>query len=82
MFNNAAFPASLDEEKFHAWLEEGRKDIRYRFMVVVWDSYDEMYKPVYVEDHEALYAFERYGSTPNREAMVAAYDLYSESKVV
>lgn len=55
--------------------------MNYRFMVVVWDSYDKAYKPIYVEDHEALYQFERFGDTANREAMVAAYDIYSESKV-
>lgn len=82
MYDNAAFPAPLEEEIFAQWLEQGRNDnIGYRFMLVVWDTYDLAYRPIYVEDFDALRAFARYGDTPEREAMVAAYDLYSESKV-
>lgn len=82
MFDGSAFPQSLEENVFESWLEKGRESkIGYAYLLVVWDAYDEKYLPVYKEDRESIDAFERYESSTGRESLVAAYDLYSESRV-
>ncbi len=82
MFDGAAFPQSLEEDIFDSWLEKGRlSKIGYTYMLVVWDAYEAIYLPVYVEDREKIKDFERYESSTGRESLVAAYDLYSETRV-
>ncbi|GAA5031742.1 hypothetical protein GCM10011506_20100 [Marivirga lumbricoides] len=82
MFDGSAFPASLDEAIFENWLEKGRDSkIGYAYLLVVWDAYDQKYIPVYKEGREAIETFEKYESSTGRESLVAAYDLYSESRV-
>jgi hypothetical protein len=80
MFDNSEFPKSLDEEVFDQWLEAGRKArTGYHYLLVVWDDYDSSYKPVYVEQREEISA---YRNPRNRERFIAAYDLYSESRIL
>jgi hypothetical protein len=82
MFNGAAFPKPLEESVFADWLEAGRgSKIGYKYMLIIWDNYDDDYQPVYVEDRESIKKYERYESSTGRESLVAAYDLYSESRV-
>jgi hypothetical protein len=82
MFDGAGFPASLDEETFDTWFELGRQSkIGHSYMLVIWDDYDSVYLPVYVEDKEMISSYEMYGAATSRESLVAAYDLYSESRV-
>ncbi|WP_185152869.1 hypothetical protein [Fulvivirga aurantia] len=50
-------------------------------MLVIWDTYDNAYKPIYAEKLEAVEGYERYNNATGREALIAAYDLYTESKV-
>lgn len=82
MFDGAAFPQPLEEDIFDSWLEKGRQSkIGYTYMLVVWDAYEEVYLPVYVEDRDKINDFEKYESSTGRESLVAAYDLYSETRV-
>jgi hypothetical protein len=82
MFEGPDYPQPLEESVFENWLEEGRASkMPYAYLLVVWDELENRYLPVYVEDREGLSSYERYGSTPERQSLVAAYDLYSESKV-
>lgn len=82
MFNGAAFPKVLEESVFEDWLETGRASkIGYKYMLIIWDNYDDDYQAVYVEERESIYKYERYESSTGRESLVAAYDLYSESRV-
>lgn len=82
MFDGLDFPQSLDEEVFDNWLENGRQaKIGYSYLLIVWDSFESSYMPVYAENREALQHYEKYQTATGRESLVAAYDLYSESRV-
>ncbi|HTJ49616.1 MAG TPA: hypothetical protein VL443_09200 [Cyclobacteriaceae bacterium] len=83
MFNGPDFPKSLDEEVFNRWLENGRQSkIGYNYLLVVWSGYDSTYRPVYAERRDEIGEYETYKSSTDRESLVAAYDLYSESRIV
>ena len=80
MFDGPDFKKSLDEEVFNSWLENGRTSkLGHKFLLVVWDEYESAYQPVYVENREEITEFK---SSSSREKLVAAYDLYSESRIV
>ena len=82
MFDNTDFPKSLDEAEFDQWLEKGRDSkIGYAYLLIVWDAFDEVYLPVYVEEREQINSYESFRTSSVRESLVAAYDLYSESRV-
>jgi len=82
MFEGPDFPHSLQEETFNQWLEDGRSSkISYNFMLVVWDSYDSRYRPVYAKHRHEFEEYERYGEAKGREALIAVYDLYSEVRI-
>ncbi|MGK7390122.1 MAG: hypothetical protein ACNS60_07215 [Candidatus Cyclobacteriaceae bacterium M2_1C_046] len=82
MFDSNQFPAALDNELFEQWLEEGRQSlISYSFLLIVWDDFESAYKPVYAENRNEIDQFERYGQAKGHESLVAAYDLFSESRV-
>lgn len=79
MFEGRDFPKALDEELFNQWLENGRRSkIGYHYLLVVWDDSDVAYRPVYIETREGISAY----SGGLRERVIAAYDLYSESRIV
>ncbi|MBL0745555.1 hypothetical protein [Chryseolinea lacunae] len=83
MFNGPDFPKSLDEEVFNLWLDNGRQSkIRYTYLLIVWDEYEAAYRPVYAERREEIGEYEIYKTSIGRESLVAAYDLYSESRIV
>ena len=83
MFEGADFPGSLDEAVFESWLEKGRESrIGYHYLIILWDTLEMSYVPVYVETREQLEGYERYGQSTGRESLVAVYDLYSESRVL
>lgn len=83
MFNGPDFPKALDEETFNGWLEAGRLDkLGYRYLLVVWDELDTSYRPVYARQRDEIERYELYKSSITRESLIAAYDLYSESKIV
>lgn len=83
MFDGNDFPKSLNEDVFDAWLEKGRESkISYRFLLIVWDAFENDYQPVYIEERAKISEYERYQTSTGRESLVAAYDLYSESRVL
>lgn len=83
MFDSPEYPASLDEAIFETWLEDGRASkIAYAYLLIVWDEIESRYLPVYAEARSEIEGYERYGDSPVRQLLVAAYDLYSESKIL
>jgi hypothetical protein len=83
MFEGSDFPKSLDEEVFNLWLENGRlSKIGYNYLLVVWDEYESSYRPVYAEHRDEIGTYEPYKASKGRESLVAAYDLYSESRII
>lgn len=83
MFDGSDFPKSLDEAVFNLWLENGRlSKIRYHYLLIVWDGYESTYRPVYAERRDEINEYERYETSTGRESLIAAYDLYSESRIV
>ena len=82
MFNGPDFPKPLDEDLFNTWLEAGRLDkLGYQYLLVIWDEYDGEYRPSYSRDRDEIEQYEKYKSSVGRESLIAAYDLYSESKI-
>jgi len=83
MFDGPDFPKALDEELFETWLEKGRdQQIGNKYLLVIWDSLDEDYKPVFVDKRSDIAHYEDYGSAVSQESLIAAYDLYSESRIM
>lgn len=81
MFEGRDFPKALDEEVFNQWLENGRlSKIGYKYLLIIWDEFDSAYQPVYTEDRNDVNQYDR--SALSRERLVAAYDLYSESRIL
>lgn len=82
MFNGPDFPKPLDEAVFDRWIEAGKQQkLGYQYLLVVWDEYDAAYRPVYVQQRAEIEHYEKYKASTARETLVAAYDLYSESRV-
>ena len=82
MFDGSDFPTSLDEELFNDWLEAGRNSkLSYAYLLIIWDELDAKYLPVYTEYRKKIQDYERYPGASSNESLIAAYDLYSESKV-
>lgn len=80
MFEGADFTKSLDEEVFDLWLENGRENrLNPNYLLIIWNDLESEYQPIYLENREEVYD---YRPTPGRERLVAAYDLYSESRIV
>jgi hypothetical protein len=79
MFEGQDFPKALEEEVFNGWLETGRLSrIGYSHLVIVWDDYESAYHPIYVAHRSEI---DTYKTSNGRERFIAAYDLYSESKI-
>jgi hypothetical protein len=80
MFDGPGFSKPLDEELFNRWLENGRESkIGYHYLLIVWDDYESNYRPVYIEKRDQL---NEYRTSDSRERLIAAYDLYSESRIL
>jgi hypothetical protein len=80
MFEGPDYPKALDEELFNRWLENGRlSKIKYNYLIIVWDDYESAYQPIYLVDRDEI---EMYKTSKSRERFIAAYDLYSESRIV
>lgn len=83
MFDGPDYPQTLDEAVFDSWLETGRASkIPYAYLLIVWDEIDRKYLPVFAESRSDIEEHEKYGDSPVRQLLVAAYDLYSESRIV
>ncbi|XOV94916.1 MAG: hypothetical protein ACFHWX_09440 [Bacteroidota bacterium] len=75
----ALYGKSLDEETFETWLEKGRSsNLGYQYLLVLWDTLEEEYQPSYTDTRDKLTQYQNHGG---REVLVAAYELYSESRV-
>ena len=80
MFENLNFQSSLDEEQFEDWLEKGRASkIRYSYLVILWDEVDRSFRPVYLNERSEIGKYSDDLSVG--DTFVAAYDLYTESKI-
>lgn len=80
MFDGPEFAKSLDEEVFNSWLENGRlAKIGYNYLLIIWDEYESAYKPFYAARRDEI---DVYRSSSGPERFVAAYDLYSESRII
>ncbi len=82
MFDSPDYPQPLEEALFESWLESGRASkIPYAYLLIIWDEIEGKFLPVYAEDRTGIDDYEKYGNSPARQLLVAAYDLYSESRV-
>jgi hypothetical protein len=82
MFDGRDFPKSLEESLFESWLAQGRSSkISYAYILIIWDEVEAEYLPEFVEDRSDIARYDRYGESVGRQALVAAYDLFSESRV-
>ena len=82
MFEGLKFPKSLDESLFDSWMEAGRASpISYCYLLIFWDELEEKYLPGYALNRGEIAEHEKYGYSPAMQLLVAAYDLYSESRV-
>lgn len=82
MFDGSEFPMSLAEDTFDLWLEKGRDSmLSYNYLLIIWDELDANYKPVYETDRAKISNYEKYQNALGRESLIAAYDLYSESRI-
>lgn len=82
MFNSSEYPKPLNESQFMAWLEKGRASkIPYEYLLIIWDDLEQEFLPMYVEKRVDLLSYEKYGTSPAQQLLVAAYDLFSESRV-
>ncbi len=80
MFESLGTGKSLDEDVFEAWLEKGRTShLGYLYLLIVWHAGEEEFHPVFVGDREAIQQYSH--DIAGHEQLVAAYDLFSESRV-
>ncbi len=78
MFESSTSQRSLAEDLFETWLENGRDHkLGYQYMLVIWDEYTEDFRPVYLFERSDLHSY----VSPQSEEVLAAYDLYSESRM-
>lgn len=78
MFESSTSRRSLAEDLFETWLENGRNHkLGYQYMLVIWDEYAENFRPVYLFERSDLHSY----VSPQSEEVLAAYDLYSESRM-
>lgn len=83
MFESPDYPKALEESLFDSWLEKGRNSkISFAYILIVWDELEASYFPVFVESREQIQDYEPYGHSSQRQTLVAAYDLYSESRIL
>ncbi len=83
MFDGSDFPKSLDEDLFDAWLANGRESkLSYNYLLIIWDELESGYQPVYVESRGEISDYAKHKISTGREKLVAAYDLYSESRII
>lgn len=80
MFESFNFSKSLDEGIFESWLEKGRSSLLgYHYLLIVWNMMEGEYKPIYISNREEIQDYKN--ALEVSEILIAAYDLYSESKI-
>jgi hypothetical protein len=76
----ALYGKPLDENLFDSWFEKGRSNpIGYHYLLVIWSAYDKVYQPAFVSDRAQIFQYQK--EITSQEVLVAAYDLYSESRI-
>jgi hypothetical protein len=50
--------------------------------MIIWDGYESAYRPMYAAHRNEIGQYETYETSTGRESLVAAYDLYSESRII
>lgn len=82
MFDSPDYPKSLSEDQFELWMEKGRNSpLSYSYLLIIWSELDEDYYPVFAEEREAIEEFGRYGISAENQVLVAAYDLFSQTRI-
>ncbi|EIM78531.1 hypothetical protein A3SI_03383 [Nitritalea halalkaliphila LW7] len=82
LFQSPDYPAPLSETRFHHWLEAGRASkMPYAYMAILWDELEGAYQVLYLEERKEVLALPRYNQSPERQTLIAAYDLYTEGKI-
>ena len=80
MFESQGYSKALDEDLFEQWLEKGRSHkLGYQFLLIIWNIQEDDYQPVFLEKREEILS---YTKDSYHEVAVAAYDVFSESRVV
>lgn len=83
MFDGPDYPQPLDEFLLDEWFEKGRESkIPYAYLLIVWDELDAKYRPIFTEKRSEIQEYARYGQSPENQLLVAAYDLYSEGRLI
>ena len=68
----------VSEEQFEDWLEEGRVHaVGYHYLLILWNELDQVFQPHFFVDRLGLNNY-RPSAT---ELLVAAYDVFSESRI-
>lgn len=82
MFDSPDYPKPLEESLFESWLDRGRQSpIPYAYLLIIWDELDGVYIPVYTQSRSEMSQYPRYRRDPDHRGLVAAYDLYSETRI-
>jgi len=79
MFESLQYSKPLDEDLFEEWLEKGRNHkLGYEYLLIIWNMHEEDYHPVFLERREEIFTHTK---NDFNEVAVAAYDLFSESRI-
>ncbi|GMQ29232.1 hypothetical protein [Algoriphagus confluentis] len=82
MFDSPDYPKSLSEDQFELWMEQGRSSpLSYAYLLIIWNELDQEYFPVFAEERNAIEEYGKYGISVDNQVLVAAYDLYSQTRV-
>lgn len=68
----------LPEGQFEAWLEDGRSHaLGYHYLLIIWNELDSKYYVQYLQERSEVLDYK----TSAVEVVIAAYDVYSESRI-
>lgn len=82
MFDGPNYPKSLDEQLFDTWLENGRMSkLGYSHLLIIWNELESQYVPVYSDNRDDINEYDKYGLSTSQKSLIAAYNLYSESRI-
>jgi hypothetical protein len=82
MFESPDYPSPLNESIFNTWFEKGRASkIPYAYLLVLWDELDTRYFPVFIENRKEVEEYKLKANSPGHSRFIAAYDLFSETRI-
>jgi len=83
MFESSNRPKALEETIFYQWLEKGRASkIPYTYLLIIWDELENEFIPQYLEDRTELNTYKSSNNSFNHQILIAAYDIYSETRIL